>query len=230
MVTSAAQDINITGANSVNTTTINLSGLTFVTEANGVDMTSAAQNTAVILANSAMTITGSNGADFLLGFGGADVISGGLGVDTITGAAGADTLTGGAGADIFVFAALDTGATAATADVISDFSGDVLRMAAATSVAGVSAAGTAAATNVEVSAGGKVTFAAADDTLAEKLIAIAADNVDIAAGETAFFEDSGNTYVFTAGAGGDELIVLQGVTGLVTMTEDLVTASNFTFA
>jgi hypothetical protein len=113
-VVTTAENLNI-GALGVNTTTINLSGLTFATATTGVDMTGATQNTAVILANSAMTITGTNGADILLGFGGADVISGGLGDDTITGGAGADTLTGGAGDDVFVVA------TAATTDTITDF-------------------------------------------------------------------------------------------------------------
>jgi hypothetical protein len=114
VVTGVGENLNI-GAGAVNSNTINLSGLTFAVATTGVDMTGATQNTSVILANSAMTITGTNGSDILLGFGGADVISGGLGDDTINGGAGADTLTGGAGDDVFVVA------TAATMDTITDF-------------------------------------------------------------------------------------------------------------
>ena len=95
-------------------------------------------------------------------------------------------MTGGAGNDIFVFGtstgALDSGDAAATADSISDYTaGDVIRLEAANNVAGASASGaTNATTDVAVSAGGKVTFGAADDTLAEMLVALAADNTDIA--------------------------------------------------
>jgi hypothetical protein len=198
------------------------------------------------------TITGGSGNDNLVGGAGVDVVNGGAGDDTVTGGAGndtvnggagndniigglgVDTMSGGAGADIFVFALGDTGATAATADVITGFSGDTIRHIATNNVAGASGtAGTTATTDVQVSAGGKVTFAAADDTLAEKLVAIEADNTDIANNEVVFFEDSGNTYIYgvgtdTTAVGNDEfLIVLQGVTGLTTLSESLTTAGDF---
>ena len=74
-----------------------------------------------------------------------------------------------------------------------------------------------------MSAGGKVTFAANDDTLAEKLIALNAEEAagnDVVAGEAVFFEDSGNTYIFFQGvAAADDLIQITGVTGLTTLTE-----------
>ena len=63
------------------------------------------------------TLTISTGA-------GNDTIKGGASADTIVGGTGADTMTGGAGADVFQIAvATDTGITVATADTITDFSG-----------------------------------------------------------------------------------------------------------
>lgn len=106
-----------------------------------------------------------------------------------------------------------------------------LTAAATTDVTATATAGTGAGLNVEVSAGGKVTFAANDDTLAEKLIALAADTVDVAVGEAVFFEDGGNTYIFINGNTSDDLIQLTGVTGFTTFTEGTLTlADNFSFA
>ncbi len=186
------------------------------------------------------TVTGGDYADTVTGSNNADTINGGGDADILTGGTGADVLTGGAGDDIFVFAtgtgALDSGDAAATADVIMDFAAadDTVRLDATDAVAGASGtAGTAAATDVEVSAGGKVTFHADDNTLAEKLVAVAADGTDIADGEVVFFEDSGNTYIYgagdlTANAADDFLITLTGVTGLTTLSEAV--AGDFTFA
>ena len=88
---------------------------------------------------------------------------------------------------------------------------------------------------MSVSAGGKVTFAAADDTLAEMLVALAADDTDIADFEAVHFEVGGNTYLYSAGddttaAGDDFLIELTGLTGMTTLTESTVTAGDFTIA
>ena len=65
------------------------------------------------------------------GGGGGDVITGGDGADRINGGEGRDRLTGGAGDDVFDFDGLiDSGATVATADRITDFtSGDKIRLA-----------------------------------------------------------------------------------------------------
>ena len=65
------------------------------------------------------------------GGGGRDVIIGGAGTDRINGGEGRDRLTGGAGDDVFDFDGLiDSGATVATADRITDFtSGDKIRLA-----------------------------------------------------------------------------------------------------
>jgi hypothetical protein len=61
--------------------------------------------------------------DTLLGLGGNDTLNGLAGNDTLIGGLGKDTLSGGAGKDLFVYtAAADTGKTAATRDVITDFS------------------------------------------------------------------------------------------------------------
>lgn len=67
-------------------------------------------------------IVGNKGSNVLSGGGGNDGISGGLGYDNITGGAGRDVMTGGAGNDVFRFNDVsETGNTAATRDVITDF-------------------------------------------------------------------------------------------------------------
>jgi Ca2+-binding RTX toxin-like protein len=85
---------------------------------------------------------GEDGADTLLGGGGDDGLHGGRGADEMTGGAGddrfsggrgADEMTGGAGEDRFVLSRVrETGDTAATADLITDFAvgEDVLRLRA----------------------------------------------------------------------------------------------------
>lgn len=157
-------------------------------------------------------------------------LKGGSGADTITGSAKADVLTGGAGNDTFAFGA--TGSVIGTAkDVITDFqaktatAGDILTFGANTVLLAADAtalvAGSGAGSNVQQSAGGKITFAAADNTLALKIAAVQADTQLKADNAVAFFEDSGNTYVFNAGvgatAGDEQLIQLTGVTGLTTL-------------
>ena len=67
-------------------------------------------------------LLGGGGADRLYGGDGDDRLWGGVGNDVLRGDAGADQLTGGAGSDRFVFASVsDTGATAQSADTITDF-------------------------------------------------------------------------------------------------------------
>jgi len=166
-------------------------------------------------------VTGTTGTDYIVGSTGVNVINGG---------AGADVLTGNGGNDVFAFA--DNQSTTAAADSITDYAlGDIIRLVAADNVAGASvAAGTEATSNVEVSAGGKVTFAAADDTLAEMLVALAADTTDIATNEVVFFELGADTYIFNNVGGTDDLIKLVGVTGFTTLTESATTAGDFTLA
>ena len=68
------------------------------------------------------TLDGGAGSDILIGGGGNDNLQGGTENDVLRGGVGQDTLSGGAGADIFKLdVPTDTGATAATRDIISDF-------------------------------------------------------------------------------------------------------------
>lgn len=123
-------------------------------------------------------------------------------------------------------------------DKITDFNtggSDVLRFAAANDVAGSAVTNPIAGASVQIDGNGKVTFAAADDTLAEKVAALAADNVNVANNEVVFFEDAGNTYVYGAGvdttnAAADFLVELTGVVGLTKITESTTTAGDFTIA
>ncbi|MFZ2994707.1 family 16 glycosylhydrolase [Sphingobium sp.] len=70
----------------------------------------------------ALNLTGNILNNILTGNAGNNVLNGGAGDDILIGGRGIDTLIGGAGADTFLFNDGDTGRTAATADVISDFS------------------------------------------------------------------------------------------------------------
>jgi Ca2+-binding RTX toxin-like protein len=84
----------------------------------------------VITGNSgANKLTGGAGHDSLVGAAGSDTLLGGAGNDTLQGGAGKDALTGGADADVFDFNALaELGATSATRDVITDFTGGLDRV------------------------------------------------------------------------------------------------------
>lgn len=68
------------------------------------------------------SVNGSLGDDQLMGGAGKDLLNGGAGGDTIIGGTSKDSLYGGSGADTFQFSAGDTRGTAASADVINDFS------------------------------------------------------------------------------------------------------------
>jgi Ca2+-binding RTX toxin-like protein len=67
-------------------------------------------------------IDGGRGSDQMLGGAGGDRLFAGEGDDRLFGGEGVDLLVGEAGADRFIFADGETGTTAATADVIEDFS------------------------------------------------------------------------------------------------------------
>jgi S-layer protein len=229
VITMDASGVTATGAAGV---------VTFAaTTAQNATITGGAGNDALTGGAANDVISGGVGDDLLRGEGGNDTLSGGNGADTITGGLGQDTLTGGAGNDIFAFGVGDSLITGA--DTITDYAaGDVIRIAdgnTADAVAGASAAGTTnATTDVAVSAGGKVTFAAADDTLAEMIVALGADDTDVAINEVVFFEFGGNTYIFSEGEvvgnGDDQLIVLSGITGMTTLTESLTTAGDYILA
>jgi Ca2+-binding RTX toxin-like protein len=73
---------------------------------------------------------GGSAADALYGSSGANVLNGGAGGDELHGLGGRDVLTGGADNDTFFFEKLsDSGATASTRDVITDFAtGDKINL------------------------------------------------------------------------------------------------------
>ncbi|MDF8332041.1 calcium-binding protein [Novosphingobium cyanobacteriorum] len=119
----------------------------------------------------------------LVGNGGNDVVSGGAGIDK---------LSGGAGADTFVFAAGESGASAATADRVLDFrhaQGDRIDLSAFDPVPGgvdnalsfigsTAFAGTAGEVRVTGAAGGQIVQIDADgDKLADMVISVRADAV-----------------------------------------------------
>ena len=85
-------------------------------------------------------MNGDEGEDWLLGAVGNDTVSGGEGDDTLIGGLGRDSMTGGTEADTFVFRNIaDSGNTAQTRDIITDFEAglDVLDLAIVDAVAGV---------------------------------------------------------------------------------------------
>jgi len=180
--------------------------------------------------NDGVVITGGSGQNFITGSDEGDSIVGGALVDSITGGSGADTMTGGAGADEFAIDETGTdsdvtvnGNTVSGFDVITDYaSGEIIDFVGG-ATAGAAGGPAAAATTVVISAGGKATFHADDDTLSEKVIAIAADDTNVDDGEAVFFEHDGSTYIYHAGvdttvATDDALIKLLGVTGFTTLT------------
>lgn len=222
--------INITGSAALTLATATGTELT-------VDGSAATGKLGITVGGGNDTITGGSAVDTLIGGAGIDTINGGGGNDIITGGVGADLLTGGAGADVFVYTTAGD-SLAAGADAISDFNtggSDILRFAAATDKAGTANVVPAAGLTVNVSAGGKATFHSDDDTLAERIAAVAADNVNVANNEVVFFEHGSDTYVYNAGTDTTDvntafLIKLTGVTGLTAITESTVTAGDFTLA
>jgi S-layer protein len=166
----------------------------------------------------------------IIGSTAADVIKGGTGVDTIDGGQGADVITGGAGADIFIAKAADLSDSAFPA--IQDYakSSDVIRFAGTDNVDANSATAPVATLTAQVTSG-KATFAAADDTLAERVIALTAHT---GAAEVVFFEQGADTYVYNSGATGDGsddgLVHLVNLTGMTSITESTTTAGDFILA
>jgi len=210
------------------------SGVDVITGGTGNDtIHGAGGNDTLTLDAGSDSASGGDGDDTISGAAGNDTILGGAGVDSITGGTGVDSITGGGGADTFVYST--DGSVAGTAlDVITDFNSggsDILDFAATAVLLAAETNGATATSDVDTSAGGLISFAAADDTYAEKVTAIQADTQLDAIASVAFFEDGGNTYVYYAGAAtgntDDQIIQLTGVTGLTTIT---VTAGNITIA
>lgn len=175
--------------------------------------------------NDNITTTGASGSNATITTGaGNDVIVSGLTTDLITGGTGSDTMTGGGGVDTFAFGT--NGSVIGTdRDIITDFNkagADILTFGGATILLTADTTLLVAGANVNTTAGGLITFAAADDTLTKKIIAIQADVELDVAGSVGMFVDSGNTYVYYAGASAgnadDQLIQLTGIDTLTTMT------------
>lgn len=183
-----------------------------------------------------VTVTGGSAADTLRGSAGNDIINGGAGADIIDAGDGNDIISGGGGADTFQFVAGDLSAapSATIFDTITDFAvgSDVIddTAAALTIVTGVLNFGIATAS---ISAEGICSFNAADDTLAERIIAAEdgiVENGAAAAGQYAIFEHGTNSYIFISDGtdamqATDMLIQLTGVTGL---SDSTLTAGNLT--
>jgi len=222
---------------------VNTNGTINVTGARDINIGTIAGTNASVNASSftgKLTVTGEAGNN---------TITGGSAVDTIDGAAGIDTITGGGGADIINFKLgtgttdsqsnfINLGATAnstadsgtgLSVDSITDYTKGTdlisITSSAAAAVtlaaANVTANATASAGVSAISSGGKATFVAADDTLMEMAIATAMGikaNTSTA-GDLAYFELSGSSYLFVSDAtdgltDGDLLVKLTGVTGL----------------
>jgi hypothetical protein len=213
---SGIENIDTTGAASLNASAISGQAITAVT-AGILTLTDTVANDVIDLSN--ITNTGAATNLLVTATAGNDVIVGTTGTETITGGAGADTSTGGAGVDVFNFGVADSIA-GTDLDTITDFNnsgaGDIIRLAAAGTVLAAEGDGTTATTDVDTTAGGLVSFAVADDTYAEKVAAIQADAQLDVAGSVAIFTDAGSTYFYSAGAAAgnvdDQIIKLTGVT------------------
>jgi len=203
----AGSSTHVYAANATTNSTevTNISGIENVTGGDGIDY-----------------IVGTGGNNTLVGGAGGDTILGGDGVDTITGGTGDDTMTGGNGVDIFTFASGDISAapSATVFDTITDYSGDTIDLDVAITIG--ANANAAAATAAAIAADGEATFHAADDTLAEVIVALEGGinaGGTAADGQLAFGEFGGNSYVFisdgTDGVGANDIVIkLTGVTGL----------------
>ncbi|MDR5900375.1 calcium-binding protein [Halomonas vilamensis] len=175
--------------------------------------------------NDSITTTGAAGNAGTISTGaGNDTIVAGFTTDAITGGTGSDTMTGGGGVDTFAFGN-DGSVIGTDRDIITDFNtsgADILSFSGEAIVLTADSSALVAGANVQTSSGGLITFSAADDTLADKIIAIQADAELDAAGSVGMFVDSGNTYVYHAGefAGDadDQLIQLTGIDTLTTLT------------
>lgn len=186
-----------------------------------------------------VVITGGSGTNTITATGFADTITGGARADTITAGAGADTITGGAGADTFVFAASSSGGTpsATVFDTITDFAkaSDIIDFGAQALSLSTDASSTASVGVAAINAEGIATFNAADDTLAEMIVAV---NAGLAAGteatgQVAIFTNGSDSYLYvydnTADTvdTADVLIKLTGVTGL---TDSTIAGGDLTIA
>ena len=132
VVATAGDGFAVTGSATINVKSTGTSGQ----PNNILDLTAADNQSVIVTGSQNLTLvtkaaTGTTGFSIdgsgftgrltVTGTAATDIVKGGSGNDTISGGAGAavsDTLTGGAGADKFIIIA---GATAATADIVTDF-------------------------------------------------------------------------------------------------------------
>jgi hypothetical protein len=151
----------------------------------------------------------------------ANTITGGGLADTINGGAGLDSMTGGGGADTFVFSNASTGTPDGTTfDEIVDYvkGTDIIDFGATALVKVATAVTAATGTAGVVVTTGVTSFDAADDTLAERVTAIAAALGTAAAGNALIFQHGTDSYIYitdgTNGAGStDVLVKLTGING-----------------
>jgi trimeric autotransporter adhesin len=175
----------------------------------------------------ANVITGNDGANTLSGLAGNDQISGGLGIDRLVGGVGADKLTGGIpGTDTFAFALGDSGQTATTLDMISDFTkgalgtGDKIDYTVALTRGGSALAATTAQASVNQTTGVATFLAGHGTTLVSALTEVTArfTAATTSDGEFAFFKvgAAGSYYMLISDAvngisANDTVIQLEGV-------------------
>jgi hypothetical protein len=185
--------------------------------------------------NSAVTGTVSN-IESVIGSDLGDYIVAHSGGTTIDGGTGVDYLVGGVGVDTFVYAAGDTGQTAATADVIKGYAttSDIIDVTGVTLSLVAEGVATGAG-QAAIAADGTVTFHADDDTFAEQIIAVEAGMTaaTAVAGETAIFADAAdaaNSYIFisdgVAGVGANDILIqiVGDAAGALTIASGNITA------
>jgi len=173
--------------------------------------------------------TGNGLANILTGNTAVNTLNGGAGADQLIGGKGRDTLTGGTESDSFRFSAGDSGQTAATMDIITDFAkgaigvGDRFDFASALAIGGSAAAATANEASINQTTGVASFNAGSGTTMADALSDIANRFTVSAnsAGEFALFRvnNTGAFHVFVsdgvAGVGANDVVVqLTAITGI----------------
>jgi len=151
-----------------------------------------------------------------------------------------DTFTGGTGSDTFILGPNESGAapSGTVMDVITDFgvvTGNKDVIAFAGGALSIVTNATATAGTAKITSAGIATFNAADDTLAEKIVATEAGinaGGAAAAGQMAIFQHEGDAYLFisdgTDGVGAnDTLVKLVGI-DTTAAASDTVTIANGT--
>ena len=169
-------------------------------------------------------VTGSDLADYIVGSDAAN---------TITGGTGADVMTGGTGIDTFAYVAGATGTPSATIfDTITDYATGTDKIDFTAGALTLVAEGTIGVAQAAISATGLASFNAADDTLAERIIAVEAamTAATAVARETAVFVFGTDSYIFvsdgTAGLGANDVLIK--LTGIAAATGITLTAGDIT--